>query len=102
MVFNLGSDHVIMRSDETENSQIIRFRTTAREYHLRSAAAQQLGNRFACPLYRRTRMLSVMMDGRGIAELLEVIGTHGFKHFGQNRRGRVAVEIHPFHLSILG
>ena len=54
-------------------------------------------NRFARALDRRPRLLPMMMDGRGVAEVLAEVRPHGLENLGQNRRGGVVVEINPAH-----
>src|ERR1051326_3656163 len=46
-------------------------------------------------------MLPVLVDGRRIAEPLQVERLHGLEHFRQYRRGRIVVEVNPAHESIL-
>ena len=60
-------------------------------------ASEQRGYRLARALDRRPRLLSMMMDGRGIAKMLAEIGLHGRKDLGQHRRGGVIVEIDAAH-----
>ena len=48
-------------------------------------------------LHRSPRLLPMMMDGRGIAEVLPKIWPHGLEHLGQNRGGGVIVEIDAVH-----
>ena len=90
-------NHVIARLDQAEQSQVVAFGAAAGKDNLGSATVQQLGNLLACPLHRRPRLLSLLMDGRGVPKLLEEVGTHRLKHFGQKRAGGVVVEIHPAH-----
>ena len=97
MMLNRGGDDVIARLHQAEQGQVVAFGAAAGEDYLGSATVQQLGNMFARALDRRPCLLSLLMNGRGVPELLEEVGTHRLKHFGQKRAGGVVVEIHPAH-----
>jgi hypothetical protein len=69
MMLDCGGDDVVFRLDDPENGQIVRLSTATGEDYLRRPAPEELRNRLAGPLDCCPRMLSVMMDRRGIPEL---------------------------------
>ena len=88
---------MLSRPGETENCQIVGFGAAAGEDDLGSAASQQSGDRLSCAFHRRPRLLSMMMDGRRVAEVLPEVALHGLKDRGQHRGGGVIVEIDAAH-----
>ncbi len=56
-----------------------------------------VGHRFARILDRGARFLPVMVDGRGVAEVLPKIRAHGLEHLGQDRGSGVIVEVNATH-----
>ena len=97
MVLYARRDYMIARRNPSGHGEIVALRTTAGEDDFRRAAPQQIGHGFARVLDRGPRLLPMVMDGRGIAEALLEVGTHGLEHLGQNRRCRVVVEIDALH-----
>src|ERR1017187_4603399 len=93
-------DDVIARLHQAKQRQVDALGAAAGEDDLRRTAVQQLRNLLARMLHRRARLLSLLMNGRCIAELLEEVGTHGLKHFGKKRSGGVVVEVDPMHFSL--
>src|SRR5438128_2178815 len=92
------SNDVLSRFRKAENRQVIPLRSAAGEDDLRSPASQQGRYRLARMLDRRPCLLSMMMDGRGIAETLAEIRLHRRKNLRQNRSGGVVVEINTTHI----
>jgi len=43
----------------------------------------------------------MVMDGRGVPEVLAELRAHGIQHLREHRGGRVVVEVNPAHLAIL-
>ena len=84
-------------SGEAKNCQVVAFSAAAGEDDLRGAASQQRGDRFARPLDRRPRLLSMVMNGRRVPEVLPEVGLHGLKDLGQDGGGGVIVEIDAAH-----
>ena len=80
-----------------EDREVVGLGAAAGEDDLGGAAAEQLGHRLARALDRRPRLLSMMVDGRRVAEVLAEVGPHGLQHLGQHGRGRVVVEIDSAH-----
>ena len=97
MMLNRRGDEVIARLHQAKQRQVVALGAAAGEDDLRRTAVQQLGNLLARVLHRRARLLSLLMNGRRVAELLEEVGTHGLKHFGKKRSGGVVVEVDPMH-----
>ena len=91
------SDDVIARLGQSEDRQVVGFGAAAGEDDLRRAASQQRRHRLARALHRRPRLLSVMMDGGGVPEVLAEVRLHGLKDLGQHGRGGVIVEIDAAH-----
>src|SRR5207302_8981203 len=97
MVLDTGGDHVVALARQPEDSQVVRFGAAAGENDLRVPAPEQHRNRLPCALHGRPRFLPVMVDRRGIPEMLAEVGLHGLKNLGQHGRGRVVVEIDSLH-----
>src|SRR5215469_5473793 len=91
------SNHMVTRSNQPCNSEVVALGSTASENHLGSIAPEQLRDGLARTLNRRPRILSMVMDGRGIAKTLAKPGAHSLKHLGQDRRGGVVVEVNAVH-----
>src|ERR1019366_2797505 len=90
-------DDVIARLQQAKQRQVVALGAAAGEDDLRRTAVQQLRNLLARVLHSGARLLSLLMNGRGVAELLEEVGTHGLKHFRKKRSGGVVVEVDPMH-----
>ena len=85
------SDDMIARLGESEDRKVVAFGATAGEDNFRRPATQQFGDRLACPLHGRPRLLSMMVDGRSVAEVLGKVGTHCLQDLGKHGRSRVIV-----------
>ena len=92
-----GRDDVIARLHHAKQRQVVALGASAGEDDFRRTAVQQFRNLLACVFHRRPRLLSLLVNRRSVAEPLEEVGTHGLKHFGKKRRGRVIVEVDPMH-----
>src|SRR5579859_3540314 len=79
------------------DGEIVAFGAAAGEDDLGSAATKQFCHRLACVLDRRPRLLSVVVDGGGVAKVLRKIRAHGLKHVGQNRSSGIIVEVNAAH-----
>ena len=88
---------MIARLHQAKQRQVVALGAAAGEDDLRRTAVQQLGNLLARVLHGGARLLSLLMNGRRVAELLEEVGAHGLKHFGKKRSGGVVVEVDPMH-----
>jgi hypothetical protein len=62
---------------------------------------EEAGDRFAGLVYGGAGVLALLMDGTGIAEVLDPEGAHGFEDFGEKRCGSVRVHVEMAHTSIL-
>src|SRR5271169_5689462 len=82
---------------KSKDRQVSGFSAAAGEDNLRGAASQQRCHRLARALNRRPCLLSMMVDGRRVAEVLPEISLHGLKDRGQHGRGGVVVEIDAAH-----
>src|ERR1700730_4329139 len=82
---------------EAENCQVVALGAAAGEDDLRGAASPQACHRLACALHRRPCLLSMVMDRRGVAEMLPEVALHGLKDLGQHSRGCVIVEVDAAH-----
>src|ERR1039458_5182483 len=96
MLYGRGND-VIARLHQAKQRQVVALGAAAGEDDLRRAAVQQLRNLLARVLHRRARLLSLLMNGRRVAELLKEVGTHGLKHFRKKRSSGVVIEVDPLH-----
>ena len=68
---------------------------------VRKMLDQARGNCGAGLFHGSTRMLTVMVNGRGVAELLQIKRPHRLEHFRQHWRGGIVVQINAAHKSIL-
>ncbi len=82
---------------ETKDREVVALGAAAGEDDLRGPASDQRGYRLAGTLHRRPGLLSMVMDGRGVAKMLPEIGLHGCQDLGQHGRGGVIVEIDAAH-----
>ena len=98
VMFDGRGDDVVAGLRHSKYRQIVGLRAAAGKHDLRGAAAQQRSHRFAGALDRGARLLSMMVDGGRVAEVLAKVGPHGLQHLGKHRGGRVVVEIDPSHL----
>jgi hypothetical protein len=62
---------------------------------------KEMGDLFAGVVDSGAGELALLMDGAGVAVVLQEEGTHGFKDFGEERRGRVRVHVDSAHGFIL-
>src|ERR1035441_10700614 len=90
-------DDLIARLHQAKQRQVVALGSAAGEDDLRRTAVQQLRNLLTCVLHCRACLLSLLVNGRRVAEPLEEVGTHGLKHFGKKRSGGVVVEVDPMH-----
>src|ERR1700694_3648053 len=82
---------------DAEDCQVIGFSATAGKDDLRGAASHQGRNGLARSLHCRSRLLSMMMDGRRVPKVLPEVRPHGLKDRGQHGCGGVIVEIDAAH-----
>src|SRR5579872_3524722 len=92
---------MLARLNEAKDRQIVSFRAAAGEDDLRRSAAKQARNGFPGSFHRGPGMLSMMMNGRSVAELIKIIRTHCFEDLRQKRSRSIAIQVHPAHRSIL-
>src|SRR5206468_3620911 len=78
----------------------VAFRTAAGKHDLSRAGVYKLRHLLTRLLHRSARLLALLVDRGRVAELLEEIRSHRFKHVGQERAGRVVVEVDPVHDSL--
>ena len=90
-------DDVIAGLHEARDREIVSLGAAAGEDDFRRAASQQLGNTLPRTLDGSARLLSMVVNGRGIAEVLAEVRTHGVQHLGENRGRGVIVEINAAH-----
>ena len=97
VVLDRRSDEVVAGLGQSEERQIVALGASAGEDDFGGTAVHKIGDMLAGLLDRGARLLALLVDGRGIAELLQEVGLHGRKHLRQKGAGRVVVEIHPAH-----
>src|SRR5580693_6023095 len=95
VVLDAGRDYVIAGFHQTRDGEIVGFCPATGKDDLRRSASDQRCHGCASTLDRRSRVLTVLMDRRGVTEALPKVWTHGIEHVRQNRRGRVVVEVNP-------
>src|SRR5258707_10241534 len=86
---------------QTENSQIVGLCAAAGENNLRRTRIQQCGNAGPGSFDGRASVLSVMVNGRRVAEFFKIKRPHCLKHFREDGSGGVVVEVNAAHTSIL-
>src|SRR5438445_12185294 len=96
-MFDGRGNDMIALSHQSKCGEIVSFRTAARKHDLGGAAAEQCSHGFAGALDGGSRLLSMMVDGGRVAEVLAKVRPHGPQNFGEHRCGRVVVEIDPAH-----
>ena len=82
---------------DAEQGQVVTLRAATGKDHLGRTTVQQLCNLLASLFNRGACLLSLLMNGRGIPELLEEVWTHGVEHLRKKWGGCVIVQIHPSH-----
>src|ERR1700676_1691509 len=97
VMFDGRSNDMVARARQAEYSEIVAFGAAAGKHDFRGAAAQQCGHGFTRTLDRRPRLLSMMVDGGRVAEMLAKVRPHGLQNLGEHRCGRVVVEIDASH-----
>ncbi len=97
MVLDCGGNDVVAGLGQSEDGEVVAFGAATGEDDFGRAAAQQIGNRFAGPFDGGTRLLSMMVDRGGVAEVLGEVRAHGVQNLGQHGRARVIVEIGASH-----
>src|ERR1044072_6018189 len=97
MMLDARGDHMAARRNQPGNRQVVGCRPAAGEHYLRGSAPEQFRRRFPRIFNRRPRLLPMMMNGRGIPEVLGKIRGHGLKHLRHYRSCGVMVEITAAH-----
>src|SRR5713101_870790 len=88
---------MLSRLRDAKYCQVVGLRASAGKDDFRGAASQQRGHGLPRALHGRSRLLSMMMDGRRIPEALHEVGLHSLKDRGQHRCGGVIVEVDAAH-----
>src|SRR5215475_2722209 len=97
MMFYRGRDHVVPGAGDSENREVIRFRSATCKDNLRWTAAHQLCHRRTCCLDGSPRLLPMVMNGRGIPKMLAEVRPHGLKNLRKHRGSRAVVEVNAPH-----
>ncbi len=100
-VFCGGSDNMPAGA---ENRHVVGFRAAAGEHNFFGLGAQHGRHRAPRAVQCATGFLSKLMDARSVAKYLGHQGSHGLKHFGRYRSGRVVIEVvgcHGVHYNLI-
>ncbi len=89
------------RLKDSEQRQVVALRATGGEDHLRRAAAEERRDRLAGVVDGGAGMLALLMDGAGVAEVLDPERAHRVEDLGEQRRGGVRVHVDAAHVSSL-
>jgi len=84
-----------------EEGEVIALGAAGGEDDLGGAAVEEVGDLIAGVVDGGAGELALLMDGAGVAVVLEEEGTHGFEDFGEQRCGRVRVHVDSAHGFIL-
>ena len=82
---------------DAEEGEVVALGAAGGEDDLGGAAAEQRGDLLAGALDGGAGVLALLMDGAGVAELLDPEGTHGVEDLGEQRRGGVRVHVDAAH-----
>lgn len=85
----------------SEESEIIAFGATGGEDDLGGAAMEDAGDGVAGVVDGRASVLALLVDGAGVAVVLQKERTHGLEDFGEKRRGGIRVHVDTAHTLIL-
>ena len=97
VMFDGRRNNVVAGAGESEDSQVVAFGATAGKHDLGRTTSYKRRQRLAGSLNGCTRVLSMMVDGGRVAEVLTEVGTHGVEDLGEDGRGGVIVEVNPAH-----
>jgi hypothetical protein len=79
--------------EDAEECEVVALRAAGGEDDLGGAATEKAGDLVACELDGRTGLLALLMDGAGVAEVLDPEGMHGIEDLRKQRRGGVGVHV---------
>src|ERR1700727_1822783 len=97
VMLNARSNNMIAFVDQARDRQVVGLGAAAGENDLRRLTAEQCGHTISRVLDRGTTVLPILVNGRGVAELLAEIGTHCVQNFRQDGRCSVIVEVNAAH-----
>ena len=86
---------------DAEEGEVVALGAAGGEDDLGGAAVEQRGDLLAGVLDGGAGVLALLVDGAGVAEVLDPEGTHGVEDLGEQRRGGVGVHVDPAHGSSL-
>jgi len=101
VMLDLRCDYMLASLDDAEDRKIIGFGASAGKDDFCRATAKESRYRLPGALDGGPGVLPVMVDGRSVPELVQIVRAHCLKDLGQNRRGRIAIEVNALHVGIL-
>ena len=101
MVLDAGGDEVGPFGKGAEEGEVVALGAAGGEDDLGGAAVEEVGDLLAGVVDGGASELALLMDGTGVAVVLEEEGTHGFEDFGEQRCGRVRDHVDSAHGFIL-
>src|SRR4051794_17645823 len=101
MMFDCGTDDVITVLYQPGYREVVSLSAAAGKYDLSRTATQQRSDRFASTFDRGPRLLTVMMNGGGVPEVVAKVRPHHFQNVRQYRGRGVVVEVNAPHTSIV-
>ena len=88
-------DEVIAGMQQSEERGVVALGAAGVEDDLGIVAIEELGQGLAGTVERRTCLLAIEMDRRGVAKLLNPIGAHRVDHLRQQGSGGVGIHVDP-------
>ena len=82
MVLDGGGDEVVAGGEDSEEGEVVALGAAGGEDDLGRAAVEEAGDGLAGVVDRGSRVLGLLVDGTGVAVVLEIEGTHGLEDFG--------------------
>jgi hypothetical protein len=82
---------------QPKQSEVVALGASAGKDDFGRTTVQQVGYLFASVFNRRTGLLPLLMDRGRVAKLFYEVRAHRLEHIGQERGGRIVVEVYPAH-----
>ena len=82
-----------VRLEDAEEGEVVAFGASGGEDDLGGAAVEEVGYGFAGAVDGGAGLLALLVDGTGIAEVLDPVGVHGFDDLGEEGSRGVGVHV---------
>src|SRR6185369_11858557 len=101
VMLNGGGDEVVAGCEDAEEGEIVALSAAGGEDDLGGAAVKHAGDGLTRVIDGGACVLALLMDGTGVAVVLEVERTHCLKDLRKERCGGVSVHVNALHTTIL-